>query len=371
MKSFGIYYKKEDGQTGLVGSSEVQINVWKLSVNKHKSYFIDFGLQFNHCIKEISVFVPFHTDSSHVKDLGCLISKDGELISRLFNTNTTSNHTTLSTHTLVSKDDGNKFEICSLDVDNKTGFKEVKDGYKSYTIITFNIPQKIDIPKQELEKKNSTTAAEITKPGYYIRFRIIADDNSLISKTEDVANDVVQSAFSKLELFDIRINDARYIPSNATQIIYNDMQCDAFYFQKVHFFYMVDVRESIQTTSPACHDSRFLEYIDWKGYLDNEEIKEKNFLSYHWKKVKANSLDENIKSFQLCYSCLFPNRDTKQLIAYAGLAIILGFIGSMLCFSFSSLFSNIPSWTLWIKVVAIILIAFFEVLYFLFFNKRG
>lgn len=371
MKSFGIYYKKEEGQTGEVGSSEVQINVWKLSVNKQKSYFIDFGLQFNPCIKEISVFVPFHTDSSHVKDLGSLISKDGDLISRLFNTNTTSNHTTQSTHTLVSKDDGNKFEICSLDVDNKTGFTYLKDGDKSYTLITFSVPQKIEPRKQESENNKSTTAAETKKTDCYVRFRIIVDDNSLISRTEDVANDVVQSAFSKLELFDIRLNDARYIPSNATQIIYHDKKCDAFYFQKVHFFYMVDVREPIQTTSPACHDSRFLEYIDWKGYLDNEEIKDNNFLSYHWKKVKTNTSDASIKSFQLCYSCLFPNRDTKQLLAYAGLAIILGFIGSMLCFSFSSLFSNVPSWTLWFKVGAIGLIAILEAFYFWFFNKRG
>ena len=274
MKSFGIYYKKGSGQTGLLGQSEVQINIWKLTVSNAKSYHIDFGLQFNPYIKEIYVFVPFVTDSAHFKDLGGIVSKDSDLISRLFNSDTTSNHTAQSSFTPVTKDGGTEFEICTLDVANKTTFEPIRTDTDIYTLIHINVPQKIETEKQVTEK-SKTIGAEKPKSDYYVRFRIIVDDNTVLSKTENVANDIVQSAFSKLELFDIRLNDARYIPSNITQIIYNDKQCDAFYFNKVHYFYMVDVRESIQTTSPACHDSRFLDYNDWKNYIDNEKVKEK------------------------------------------------------------------------------------------------
>ena len=371
MKSFGIFYKKEDGQTETVGSSEVQINIWKLTTEGRKSYYVDFGLQFNPSIKEVFVLVPFLTDKNNVKDLGCVISKDSELISRLFNTDTTSNHSAQSSFTPVSKDAGRSFEICALDVDNKTEFEEIKSGDITYTLINFKIPQKTEPEKQEAEKNKTTTGVEKPMYDYYIRFRIIVDSKSHLSTTENVANDVIQSAFSKLELFDVRLNDTRYIPSNVSQIIYNDKKCRPFYFQKVHFFYMVDVKESMQTTSPACHDSRFLQYCDWKNYLDSENIKEKNFLSYHWKKVKSEQSKENIKSFQLCYSCLFPDRNTKQLLAYAGLAIILGFFGSMLCFSFSSIFTGIPSWAVWAKIAVILVLILLESIYFIFFNKKS
>lgn len=373
MKSFGIYYKNAGSQTEQVGLSEVQMNIWKLTINKRKTYYLDFGLQFNSEIKDILVFVPFKIGKQQVQDLGSIISKDSDLISRLFNANTTSNHTTQSPFTPVLKDGSNRFDICTLDIENKTTIEDLKSGEKEiYSIIKFSISQKNEKEKPVLEKQGSATLAEIPSSNYYLRFRIKVEDKNLISKTEYVSNDIIQSAFSKLELFNIRLNDARHIPSNLTSIITNDRGYTAFYFSKVHYFYMVDIKESIQTTSPVCHDSRFMELADWKSYLGEEKISERNFISYHWKKEKENNpSDENIKSYQLCYSCVFPERNWCQLLAYAGLAILLGFIGSMLSFSFSSLHLQIPSWMLWLKVIVVIIIFISEVIYFWKFNNKG
>lgn len=372
MNSFALYYKEESGFEPNIGSSEVQVNVWKMHSNKKSLYYLDFGLQFKSRIKEIAVYLPFVITKSDIQDLGVIISKDDDMISRLFNAETNSSKNSKSLFTPVEVDSERSFEVCSLDFNNKADIDSLKvNDTTSHSLLRIEIPQKEPSEKPAPKKDGGkTTATEVTEPNYYVRFRIKLSDHIVLSTIESVANDVIQSAFSKIELFDFRLNDKRYIPSTLTQIIENDKKFRLFYFTKTHYFYMVDVKESIQTASPACHDSRFLSFQDWKSYLDNPAISEKNFISYHWKKPISSQDEKIIKSLQLCYSCLYPDRNFWQLLAYAGLAIILGFMGSMMCFSFSSIISGVPAWTIWIKVILILIIAVLEFIYFFFFNKK-
>lgn len=372
MKSFGIYYKKKEGLNPADGNSEVQMNVWKYNSEKNGlNYFIDFGLEFDCRIEEIVVYLPFKALKTDFSDLGSVISKNDDITSRLFNASIATNKTSQSMFTLVTVDDTRSFEICNLDIDNNNEPEYIKYGSEEHTLFYLPIPKKDANSQTVLPKTGGTpTATEKQTPKYYVRFRLNLHKHPPFSQTANVANDVVQSAFSKLELFDIRMNDKRHIPTTLTQIVEKNKGCELFTFKKIHYFYMVDVKESLQTSSPSCHDSRFLSKEDWSEYLMVNDIVEKNFISYHWKKIPGEN-EKILKSYQFCYSCIYPKWNIKQLFAYAGLVILLGFMGSMLSFSISGFIPGIPSWALWCKVVVVVGLIVGEIFYFWKYNNKS
>lgn len=193
-----------------------------------------------------------------------------------------------------------------------------------------------------------------------MRFRIYVENIKEIVRTEILSNDLLQAAFSRMDLFDIRLNEKREIPSKVEEKMKKE-QFDLCSFDKLHFFYIVDTHETIDNGIDIRKDSRLLENEQWFDYEPHSNIANVNYIAHHWKKKREE--DKPISHFSLFFSTIYPRLSVVRLAAYFSIVIILGWIGSMLSFSFHELFGNsvFPSWVKWCKptIILVILIALF------------
>lgn len=187
----------------------------------------------------------------------------------------------------------------------------------------------------------------------YVRFRVFLQCPSDIAKTEILSNDLLQAAFSRTDLFDIRFNEKREIPSKVDEKMKKQQYklCD---FSKLHFFYIVDTHESISNGIEIRKDSRMLENEHWVDYAPKSNIANVNYIAHHWK--KKNEKGETIPCFSLFFSTIYPMLSVIRLVAYFSVIIILGWLGSMLSFSCEDFLKNISEWKKWIKPIIVILI---------------
>ena len=158
-----------------------------------------------------------------------------------------------------------------------------------------------------------------------------------------------------MDLFDIRLNEKREIPSKVEEKM-KKQKFELCTFNKLHFFYIVDTHESIDNGIDIRKDSRLLENEQWIQYVPHSDIANVNYIAHHWKKKMEK--DKPISHFSLFFSTIYPRLSIVRLVAYFSIVIILGWIGSMLSFSLGPLFeiSVDSSWMKWIKPIIILLI---------------
>ena len=160
----------------------------------------------------------------------------------------------------------------------------------------------------------------------YIRFRLSLskqDALEFIRSEENLSNDVIQAVFSKVELYDIRINDRRETDSKVLQDIEDNKHSTLLKFNKVHFFFMTDIHDKVSNGNFERMDSRILEADKWNSYIENFTTNTE--IAYHWKK-KA---DKDFESFEVFYKDICNNRNYWKILWYFFIVINLGAIGSL------------------------------------------
>lgn len=368
MKSLGLYYKtnssivcphtnkdcpvkSKDTEKEIkkpdVQKVEIHCNLWKVQkiessqkifYDPEYDVFLDIGLKFAPCIKTLALYFPFSFTPERIIDLGDIIVQDQELCCLIFNEDviTTQSQDCFSIVKFRDKD-----KILWIYPIAKTNY-ECEDSQEQPigTILHIDINSEIgsasDTNQEDSEYKNYT----------YIRFRINLTDEDLKSfkREELLSSDVIQSIFSKVEMYDFRINDKREINKKIDEQLKKDGYIP-FRLSKVHFFLMCDTRNSIQQKSMKCK-CRFLETEKWRRYL--KQPIPQSLIAYHWTEKKQKELNiisseksedkgfevkwerKSLSNFRLFFMVTYPHRSWLQIIFYALLAIILGAFGSVL-----------------------------------------
>lgn len=253
--------------------SDIHINLWKMSSEK---YFLDLGLMFysikcdNPILDPIQLFLPFKIDKSKISDLGRTINSV-ESISTVFNEKlkTESGPDKSSMTKCYNENNSLSFYIFELGEINYT-IEEIKGIDGSFLTITIPIPE----------------ALQGVDFNLYIRFRITINTSESIKflkHDEHISNNILQAAFSRMELYDFRLNDIR----NTDDKVYQKLVSEKYRLvsmRKVHFFFMADAKDHVSNGNGERMDTRMLEIEKWKDYL-NEDMNHA-FIAYHWKKKR-------------------------------------------------------------------------------------
>lgn len=410
MRSFGLYYKKENPKVcplvtcpivnqkveNLIDPNdkhqhegqeiiEVHCNLWKILEKKGLrasmlkddtyQYFLDFGLMFHPSIKEIVLHLPFEFHEQSLSDLGEKLN-DQEICSLIFNDNAQTTSSARNFHLITFS--GKRLLVYPISDQNLKfeSTKEITSNKQEYPGTNIIISIKSN-PQEVL--KELILGENIDNVRIYVRFRLILSENELrnIQKKEFLSTDIIQSIFSKNEMFDFRINDDREINRKLDEDLRSKSYLP-FRMNKVHFLFMSDTRNPIVQASET-YRTRFLETEKWSEYV-GVPIPD-SMLAYHWKDKKEKTLEiksafpinpvsfvsEHIhlilkqipykgmnytvsdneasySTFKLFFMLTYPHRNWGQVLFYAFIAIFLGWLGSV----FSSLMFNVESnWIRW------------------------
>ncbi|MCL3782742.1 hypothetical protein EMN47_20335 [Prolixibacteraceae bacterium JC049] len=307
MKSLALWFDPKGERPKESPKVESHINVWKLPSTKKKEFerFIDIGLLLNNTtsIKRLNIYYPTKINKEQVEDLGAKIvnSEDDKLINTLFNANFNKSQTANSDYYKISDQTGaNLFSIYKLKESN-IAVEEINHGTKISICFKGRVPQNT-----------------------YIRIRINHDYTSLFSHIDKPSNAIFQSAFSKTEIIDFRINEARELSNELLEHIESDGKM--YYFKKVHYFFICSSRKEYVFSHVPFVSSRQLEKERWKDYIGDKKIKDEAILAYHWK-IKN---EEGLNDFSALVQTKYENNSSRTIVKYIFILMLLTIIFNLL-----------------------------------------
>lgn len=367
MKSFAFYYKPYDGKGGTkdIDISELHVNIWKVDIGKllpdYKIY-IDFGMKINQNIEYVKVYIPFEIEENGKDyDLVKTLNNNNQLLCTVFNCDLKS----------MSSQTASFAPVCD---ESKEGqpimFYMHQLGATKFELEPFNIAVdkknktigqilKIHIQKDS-QKDNDNLQSDVP---VYIRFRIQPKKISSFVQSEHISNDFLQAAFSRIDLFDVRINERRNLNLEVKDALSSDAH-KIFKFDKIHLYFMAETKEKIENGSSIKIDSRLLECDLWKNYLP-KGCHRCNYIAHHWKKrieddnnaitgvlnlknpedgkdsvpvsieVKKEEKYKPFDDYHIFFTSIYPNLRVIRIFVYLCVAVLLSWCGSMLSFSVS------------------------------------
>lgn len=399
MRSFGLYYKQEEeiectkkdcpylpNREALSKQTiEVHCNLWKVLkkrwpiyyvfCNPKYEYFLDFGLLFSPEIREIVLHLPFEFKEEGFEDLGKKLDSQ-ELSSLIFNENVKTSCSAGTFH-MIQIDDKIYYvyplssQNCKFPPTEETDDKKHRYKGTNLQITVTSTPDKSILPiiSEKTTQGNANEKDDSKNKGqknpktfFYLRFRLKLEEAQLknIRKEEALSSDILQSIFSKNEMFDFRINDDREINRKIDEELRHKCYMP-FEMTKVHFFFMSDTRNDVSNAS-SDYDTRFLETEKWEEYVDRR-IPE-SMLAYHWKEKKERVVsiqtepmdvkgvdlfglnlfskipytnllakfekgNPTFSSFKLFFMLTYPHRSWVQILFYVLIVVFLGCLGSL------------------------------------------
>lgn len=326
-----------EGQEPFEEKDELHINIWKVQQGgillKPKLY-IDFGIMTSFRTDKICLYLPFQIVGKP-KDLGKKLQDSRDMLCMVFNENLLNETQSNNCYTKVSTSDNTDFSIYLFQLGDGNMTTEVQnEENEKGTYI--NIERNGWYDNQEHHEETAWDEK------VYMRLRIEVEEIKEIVRSEFVSNDLFQAAFSKVNLYDIRVNETREIHPKVTE----KMRSNGFElckFQKIHLFYMADSREKIENESSLKSDSRILEEGKWIDYEPSNDLHHTIFLAHHWKKRKKEN-EKPIDRFSLFFSTIYPHMHWAHLTAFLCVIIILGWLGGMLDFKLGEINNDWKTW---------------------------
>lgn len=340
-------------------SEELHLNIWKVQqgsfILKPKLY-IDFGIMTTFHTDVMYLYLPFQIKGKPT-DLGKKLQDNREMLCTVFNENLLSETCKNNCYSSVKNpnDSGSAgfylFRLGNGNIEIEHLEEDVERG-------TF-----IKITRNGWYDNQEQTDSEDLKKKVYVRLRIEVEDIKVIVRSEFVSNDLLQAAFSKVDLYDIRINETREIHPKVCEKM-NTENFELCKFKKVHLFYIADSREKVENESSLKSDSRILEDGKWIQYEPRNDLRRSIFLAHHWKKRQKED-KPIIDNFSLFFSTIYPHIHWLHLMAFLSVIILLGWIGDMLGFNFSEVSED---WKTWIRPIIIGIVALFVLIYVIVLN---
>lgn len=336
MESFGIAFKgsepSESVPRAACGSGnsanqvqatdmfpELHINIWKIHagfLNLKSNFVIDFGIKAPFSLNQIKIFLPFQLDRKNPwEDLGELVCNNNDLLCAIFNDD------------LCSCKESNNcyYSINSLSSADSQAFKFYVLGASNVRIEESEHPLGTWMTLSVVKDKTDDTGS------YYVRFRVMLRKYSQLAISRAISNDLIQAAFSKLDLYDIRINENRTLDKKVKEII-QSKGYGLHEFGKIHTFYIASTKVSIDNCSVPKTDSRIIEPRVWDTY-EPLNTRAKVFLAHHWEKAGTARMS-------LFFTAKYPRIQAVTLCAYLCVIILMGCVGSWL----ATADGIMPSW---------------------------
>lgn len=266
MKSLAIWHQESDSEEK--NEIDLHINFWKLPVKKNEfNRFLDIGIKIYDTkkIKKIFLYVPFIIQKDNIHDLGEIIVKNHDgLLNAIFN----------ESYKIKGGDTSNYHEITDesgAEITNIYSFEKddiLLESMYSGTKVT------IELPKNVVKQKT------------YIRFRIQTKELDRFS-IEQSPISIFNSAFTKMEIFDFRINSFRHLPNRLIEQI---TERSKFLINTRHFFYICSYKENYILSHKPFNNTRQLELNIWKPYIkigqnNFKHSEDETFIAYHWKQT--------------------------------------------------------------------------------------
>ena len=330
MNSIGIFYKLRDtatprGTTDKI-TADLHINYWRIP-EKHGKYkkFLDFGILLNERARDlqsISFYFPFKISKNSVSDLGGAI-KDSEMLCSLFNDEYTIRNipNSPSYYYVHASNGGNKsFWLYLLGENNFSIDTDIPNG----SLLVIKI---LSIPKENGGIQN---VGETTQPkrNLYFRFRISDIPENVLSFEEKISNDFLQSAFSKTEMVDFRVNEVREMSPKAYEAV--SKMGNMLEFSKIHFFFIGSSQDEQVVGVSNFKDCRLLNPERWNRYI-SEEKNTRNLIAYHWKWQPDNKDIQNTKKrYNIFVKTVYKSIRWWTVIKYTGFLLIISMLASFL-----------------------------------------
>ena len=306
--------------------SEVHLNLLKV-VNQKRlrvkvEYYLDVGiklLKYNNTVETITMYFPFSFVAKDIEDLGKKLSNSKPLVNVIFNENmqyggNVEGRSSLNKYRSTLGNETERkirsFVLYNLAEDNYIVEPIDLDGYCG-TSLTIQLTG-VRLPDAEKHEN------------LYFRFRLPINENNQkwLKRDENLSNDVFQAAFSKTELYDIRINDRRETSDKVLEKIEKDNTLLP--FVRTHFFFVTSVVDQVTNGTLEQMDTRMMELDRWEDYMPYEDKHPR--IAYQWKKI----VDENsaYDNFEIFFRNTCDNRNYRKILLYLFVAFWIGAVGS-------------------------------------------
>lgn len=310
---------------------DLDMNIWKFSsgVFKTKSKFvIDFGIKSKFKYDRLKIYIPFELCKvQEWEDLGERICNNNDLLCAIFNED----------YSAIKENNGCFYRIESSNVTggNATHFRFYVLGKSNVEIKEAVFDEKGDVKGCWI----SISIVDYDKTWrdklYYIRFRLHLKEYNQFAIRRDLSNDLIQAAFSKLDLYDLRINENRSLDKKVRETFHVEGY-ELSSFDKIHVFYIANTKVTIENCNTFKTDSRIIEPKVWETYQPITGT-DAVFIAHHWKmkSEQTNKQSEDTKNMRhnklnLFFTAKYPKIQLWTLIAYLSVIILLGACGSWL-----------------------------------------
>lgn len=295
MRSMAIWYSS-NGQGEDLEWVELHFNLWKVPSNRRKfKRFIDIGIMLDRTdsVGHLNIFLPVTLEGMDVTDIVKDFIKDNNLVCAIFNENfKTLAQANSKVYKIHNQAGDFQFNIYQLDNSNLS----VEQKFKG-TIVKVSCPP--------LDQKT------------YFRIRINEKFCHSLVTIQRPSNSFFQSAFSKIELTDFRVNEVRDLNPSLLEQMNQEKQLK---ISKGHFFYMISSNEDVINYHTPFLSCRHLEKDKWDKYVGNNSIKNnERILAYHWKVKNKTDFNVLIKS-------KFESNNWLTIAIYILVLFILTFI---------------------------------------------
>jgi len=124
----------------------------------------------------------------------------------------------------------------------------------------------------------------------YIRFRIHGKELKNLITNKKIYDNFFKTYSENNEIIDFRLNEKRSMPEGLVNLISGQKE---FQVKAIHFLLLMDMKYTLAATG-LNYSARALEPNLWTEYIGCD-IKDAQFIGYHWKKKLEYRLDEKNK----------------------------------------------------------------------------
>ncbi len=289
--SLGFWLEKNhsfnDSSLGI--NSELHINYWVLPHEKInyldigvKLTNIDCGISISSKIKNVVFYLPFFKDDiEYDSELGSVVCSDHELLSAIFNSYVTeTSYMTGSGIHRISLPENKKMNFYTqIDQENGDGVQGVKITDlkdKKETGVKISFPMSLFYSERDPEMP------------IYFRFRVKLLNEKATSRISNITKSkapTIFSDFSKIEVTDFRINEARNLPYKIRKQVIDFQSINV-----IHFFLIREAISEFKVSHSNYERCRLLESDLWDRYLGLKKVKSSQKLIYHWKQKSKGAV---------------------------------------------------------------------------------
>ena len=331
MSCIGVFYSvRSNGRPNLnerAIKGNLYINYFKFRDKKwNYERFWDIGLLIKDVSDEldkISFYIPFSIEKDRIQDLGGkLFSSD--MLGSLFN----------HKYQVTNSTDSRSYAYAKSTDDEHPNFWIYELNGNNFSIISLSEGTVIQISINSRPKGGFIRKADEKECNLYFRFRIKDVSEKDFGSVESISNDWLQSAFSKMEMVGLSINNEQLICKADSEILLKD---NLFLkFEECHFFFIGSSKDERVTGNNRFIECMLLDSPQWVQYVEGHNAKGNKCLSYHWEA-------QQLSSPEFFVTTVYSKWDSGKVVKYLLVVVFLGVLASFIAGVITGkLFSNRP-----------------------------